>query len=151
MFLFQKSNNRIQKAINGFFFNIVCEVLNSQIGSLWSNIIIDEWKSTCYFNSYSKLMVNWPKTNSNFLLWTIRIKISVMWSWYCVYTYSVAMETGISGRDASQTVPAAAIVVRRHPWKMWRGRGRRKLLLTHQISSPAKDRYYVFIIYLRKA
>lgn len=39
MFLFQKSNNRIQKAINGFFFNIVCEVLNSQIGSLWSNIL----------------------------------------------------------------------------------------------------------------
>lgn len=38
MFLFQKSNNRIQKAI-GFFFNIVCEVLNSQIGSLWSNIL----------------------------------------------------------------------------------------------------------------
>lgn len=39
MFLFQKSNNRIQKAINGVFFNIVCEVLNSQIGSLWSNIL----------------------------------------------------------------------------------------------------------------
>lgn len=39
MFLFQKSNNRKQKAINGVFFNIVCEVLNSQIGSLWSNIL----------------------------------------------------------------------------------------------------------------
>lgn len=39
MFLFQKSNNRIQKAINGFFFNIACEVLSYQIGSLWSNIL----------------------------------------------------------------------------------------------------------------
>lgn len=146
MSLFQQSNNRIQKAINGVFFKYC---MWSVKFSNWKLMVehIEEW----YFNSYSKQMVNWPKTNSNFLLWTIRIKISVMWSWYCVYTYSVAMETGISGRDASQTDPAAAIVVRRHPWKMWRRRGRRKLLLTHQISSPAKDRYYVFIIYLRKA
>lgn len=52
-FCFKNLTTEYKRQSTGFFFNIVCEVLNSQIGSLWSNIlkngiltvIVNKWQT----------------------------------------------------------------------------------------------------------